>query len=42
MVMTENKKREYKEPRMKMISSQFQGILCDSLEPINPGEGHDW
>lgn len=43
MALTDNNKREYEEPRAKMISSQFQGILCESvLEPIEEGGGHDW
>ena len=43
MISSNINKQDYESPRTKLVSSQFQGILCESvLEPIEEGGGHDW
>lgn len=43
MIISDINKREYETPHIKLIDSNLQGILCESvLEPIEEGGGHDW
>ena len=42
MVSTNTNKREYESPRARLVTSHFQGILCQSIEPIDEGGGHEW
>lgn len=35
-------KSEYRTPRSEVFEIEISGIICQSNEPINPGQGHEW
>lgn len=36
-------KESYEKPYAKAMEFEFQGIVCQTnLEPINPGDEHEW